>query len=164
MSFLSVVGSEIKKFETGFSSFYSAVKNEFTKLFKQAPSFDAAAAATITYVAPLVESIVTFVDPAVEPVVASIVAKVQSALAAAAVVIKSAGSTPTLLTYLNSINSDITQIEAAAQIKDAATADKLTAITGTITGEIDAIISEIQAAPVSSPAASVNPPAETAAA
>ncbi len=97
----------------------------------------------MTYVAPLVETIVLLVDPAVAPAVDGLIAKVQSAMAAAAVVIKDAGPTPTLVTYLNAIKADMTQIESAAQIKDPATAAKLSALVGTVSGEIAAILVEV---------------------
>lgn len=124
-------------------TFFEKVKAELKKLFAHAPGWEASAAATLTYVAPLVETIVTLVDPAVAPAVSAIIAKVESAMAAAAVVIKDAGSTPTLATYLNAINSDLSQVEQAAAIKDPATSAKLTAIVGTITAEVNAILSEV---------------------
>jgi hypothetical protein len=124
-------------------SFFAQVKLELRKLFKQVPGWEASAAATLTYIAPLVETIVALADPAAAPAVNAIIAKVQSAMAAAAVVVKAAGPTPTLVTYLNAINGDIDQLLTAAQVKDPDTANKLKAITGTITGEINAILAEI---------------------
>ena len=126
-------------------SFFGQVKAELKKLFTHVPGWEASAAATLTYVAPMVETAVTLADPAAAPVVNALISKVQSAMAAAAVVIKTAGPTPTLVTYLNAINSDIAQVEGAAQIKDPATAAKLTALVGTITGEVNAILTEVGA-------------------
>lgn len=125
-------------------SFFARVKAELHKLFTHIPGWEASAAATLTYLAPMVETVLTLADPAAAPVVTALIEKVQSAMAASAVVIKDAGPTPTLLTYLSAINADIAQIESAAGVKDSATAAKLTAITGTITGEINAIIAEVQ--------------------
>ncbi len=126
-------------------SFFGRVKAELKKLFLHAPGWEASAAATLTYVAPMVELAVTLADPAAAPIVNALIEKVQSAMAAAAVVIKAAGPTPTLVTYLNAINNDIAQVENAAQIKDPATAAKLAALVGTITGEVNAILAEVQA-------------------
>ena len=126
-------------------SFFAKVKAELKKLFTHAPGWEASAAATLTYVAPMVETVVALVDPAVAPVVDALIAKVQSAMAAAAVVIKDAGPVPTLITYLNAIQGDLAQVESAAGIKDAATAARLTALVGTITGEVEAILAELGA-------------------
>lgn len=127
-------------------SFFGRVKAELKKLFTRAPGWEASAAATLTYVAPMVETVVTLVDPAIAPVVDALIAKVQSAMAAAAVVIKAAGPAPTLVTYLNAVNNDLAQVESVAGVKDAATAAKLTALVATITEEVNAILTEVSAA------------------
>lgn len=124
-------------------SFFARVKLELKKLFTHAPGWEASAAATLTYVAPLVETIVTLAEPAAAPAVNALIAKVQSAMAAAAVVIKDAGPTPTLTTYLLAVKNDIAQVEQAAGVKDPATEAKLSALLGTITGEIVAILNEL---------------------
>ena len=124
-------------------SFYARVKAELQKLFTHAPGWEASAAATLTYVAPLVETVVGLADPTAAPIVNGVIAKVQSAMAAAAVVIKDAGPTPTLVTYLKAVNSDLAEVASAAGIKDAATAAKLTGLLGTITGEVNAILAEL---------------------
>ncbi len=126
-------------------SFFAKVKAELKKLFTHAPGWEASAAATLTYVAPMVETVVALVDPAVVPVVNALIAKMQSAMAAAAVVIKDAGPRPTLITYLNAVKGDLAQVENAAGVKDPAAAAKLTALIGTITGEIEAILAEVSA-------------------
>ena len=125
------------------SSFFGRVKAELKKLFAHAPGWEASAAATLTYVAPMIEVMVTLADPAAAPAVNAVIAKVQSAMAAAAVVIKAAGPTPTLVTYLNAINNDLTQVEGVAGIKDAATAARLTALVTTVTEEVNAILAEV---------------------
>ena len=127
-------------------TFFGQVKAELKKLFTHAPGWEASAAATLTYVAPMVEAVVTLADPAAAPEVNGIIEKVQSAMAAAAVVIKAAGPTPTLVTYLNAVNGDIAQVETVAGIKDAATATKLTSLLSLITGEVNAILEEVGAA------------------
>ena len=126
-------------------SFFAKVKAELKKLFTHAPGWEASAAATLTYVAPMVETMVALVDPAVVPLVNTLIAKVQSAMAAAAVVIKDAGPKSTLITYLNAVKSDVALVESAAGVKDPAAAAKLTALIGTITGEIEAILAEVSA-------------------
>ena len=125
-------------------SFFAKVKAELKRLFTHVPGWEASAAATLTYVAPLVETVVALVDPEIAPVVTALIAKVQSAMAAAAVVvIKDAGPTPTLITYLNAVKGDLAQVEGVAGVKDPVTAAKLTALVGTITGEVEAILAEL---------------------
>ncbi len=126
-------------------SFFAKVKAELKKLFTHAPGWEASAAATLTYVAPMVETVVALVDPAVLPMVNALIAKVQSAMAAAAVVIKNAGPRPTLITYLTAVKGDLAQVENVAGVKDPAAAAKLTAVVGMITGEIEAILAEVSA-------------------
>lgn len=128
------------------TSFYERVKAELKRLFTHVPGWEASAAATLTYVAPMVETVVTLVDPEVAPAVNGLIAKVQSAMAAAAVVIKAAGPAPTLMTYLNAVNSNLAQVEQAAGVKDPATAEKLNAVLQTITGEVNAILGELASA------------------
>jgi hypothetical protein len=127
-------------------SFFARVKAELKRLFVHAPSWEASAAATLTYLAPMVETVVTLTDPAVAPMVSAIIQRVQSAMAAAAVVMKDAGPTPTLVTYLNAVNSDLAQVMSAAQVKDSATRAKITALVSTVTGEVNAILQEATAA------------------
>ena len=137
------MGTDVVAVPVGTITFFSRVKAELKKLFAHAPGWEASAAATLTFVAPMVETAVTLADPAAAPVVNALIEKVQSAMAAAAVVIKAAGPTPTLVTYLNAINSDLAQVQDVAQVKDPATAAKLTLLVGTITGEVNAILAEI---------------------
>ena len=124
-------------------SFFRRVQTELKKLFTHAPGWEASAAATLTYVAPLVEMIVALADPEAAPVVTGLIAKVQSAMAAAAVVIKDAGPVPTLTTYLQAVKNDLAQIEAAVQIKDPNTAARVTTAVATITAEVNAILAEV---------------------
>ena len=125
--------------------FFGRVKAELKKLFTHVPGWEASASATLTFVAPMVETVVGLADPAAAPLVNELIEKVQSAMAAAAVVIKAAGPAPTLVTYLNAINGDIAQVESVAGIKDPATATKLTAVLSIITGEVNAILEEVGA-------------------
>lgn len=126
-------------------SFFAKVAAELKKLFTHAPGWEASAAATLTYVAPMVEMVVALVDPAVAPAVNGLIGKVQSAMAAAAVVIKDAGPAPTLITYLHAVKRDMAQVESLAQVTDPSTVAKLTALVATITGEIEAILAEVSA-------------------
>ncbi len=126
-------------------SFFERVRSELKRLFVRIPGWEASAAATLTYVAPMIETFVSLAAPEAAPLVNAIVEKVQSATAAAAVVIKTAGPAPTLVTYLNAINNDLAQIEGVAGIKDPAMAQRMTVLVGTITAEVNAILAEVNA-------------------
>lgn len=127
-------------------SFFTRVKAELTKLFTHAPGWEASAAATLTYVAPMVDLLITMLDPGVAPAVEAVLAKVQSAMAAAAVVIKSAGPTPTLITYLNAISCDMAEIESFVHMSDPNMAGRFKALVSAISQEITAIQLEVSTA------------------
>ena len=129
-------------------SFFTRVKTELKRLFVHAPSWEASAAATLMYLAPMVETVVTLADPAAAPWMTAMLERVQSAMAAAVVVMKDAGPTPTLVTYLNAVNADLSQVLSAAQVKDPAILAKITALVGTVSGEVNAILQEATAAKV----------------
>ena len=124
-------------------SLFGKVKAELKHLFVHAPGWEASAAATLTYVAPLVETIVVLVGPEAAPLVGALIQKVQSAMAAAAVVMKEAGPAPTLVTYLNAINGDLAQVASVAGIKDTAVSLKLTTTVNTIKAEVNAILGAV---------------------
>lgn len=124
-------------------SFFARVKAELKRLFVHVPGWEASAAATLTYLAPMVEALVTLADPAAAPLVTALLQRVQSAMAAAAVVVKDAGPIPTLTTYLTAITADLGQIEDAAQVHDPAALTKITTLVNTITAEVNAILKEI---------------------
>lgn len=123
-------------------SFFMRVKAELKHLFVHAPGWEASAAATLTYVAPMVEAIVAVADPAAAPLLTTVIQHMQSAMAAAAVVIKDAGPTPTLVTYLKAILGDVAQLESAAQIQDPAILAKVRTLASTISEEVAAILKE----------------------
>ena len=123
--------------------FFTRVKTELKKLFVHVPGWEASAAATLTYVAPLVEAVLTLVDPAATPVAVALVEKIQSAMAAAAVVIKAAESQTTLATYLNAIKGDAGQILSTGANTDPVVMARLSSLVSTITAEVDAILAEL---------------------
>jgi hypothetical protein len=129
-------------------SFFEKLKAKIEELFTKAPAADAAAAETIRVVAPLVETLLAIEDPALEAIIAPIVTKVQAALATAAVTIQDAGPALTLQSALSSVTTNLTAIEQAAQIKSPESATKVTAITTTIAGEINAIAAAYTPPPV----------------
>ena len=124
-------------------SFFSRVKSELKMLFAHAPSWEVSAAATLTYVAPMVEAIATLADPAAAPTVSDAIARVQAAMAAASVLIKAAGPTPTLVKYLHAVIDNAANLEVATGSADPQTKAKLQLLVSTITAEVNAILNEV---------------------
>lgn len=117
----------------------------FKKLFGST-KWEKTASSVITYVAPLLETIVALVaGQPVEAAVAAIVAEIQGDLAAASALIANAnvlGVSPVAgaINLLNSVKANLGQLLAAAQVKDTALQQKITAISNSIIGEIEAIL------------------------
>ena len=128
-------------------SFFSKVKAELQDLFAHTPGWEASASATLKYVAQMLETIITLADPTAAPKVNEAISRVQAAMAAASVVIKEAGPKPTLIKYLQAINNNAAELESASGVKDPQTTLKLNAVLGTITHEVNAILSEVSETP-----------------
>ena len=123
-------------------SFFNKVKTELKTLFTHTPNWEVSASATLTYVAPMVESIVTLVDPTAAPTLNASIARVQAAMAAASVVIKEAGPQPTLAKYLHAILDDAGELANVSGIKDPQTLLRLASVVNTITAEVNAILDQ----------------------
>jgi hypothetical protein len=126
-------------------SFFSKIEAEFKKLFGKLPSWDVTASRVITVIAPILETALLLIDPAVEAVVAPIITEAQADLATASVIVSDAGPAPSLQNALASFTTNLTAIEAAAGIKDAATQTKFQAAVTVINGEVQAILAAIPA-------------------
>jgi hypothetical protein len=144
------------------ASFFSRIKAWLKKVLGSAPAWEHTASETLTFAAPLAETIVglTAGEPAAAAI-ASVVAKIQTGLAAAAVTIEGAGPSPTLTSTLNSVKENITTLLTAGQIKDAATQAKVQAIADTLFEEIEAIEQEFSTSTTGAPVASVPAPPTT---
>lgn len=133
----------------GFKSFFEKVGAELEKLFGGTASIEQRIQSVITYVAPLVNTIVTLADPAVAPIVAKIIATVQADLAAVSTVVQegtaAAGSTgaQTATTALNSIKANLGTLLTDSGVKNAANFAKISAAANLIIGEIEAVLSEL---------------------
>jgi hypothetical protein len=131
--------------------FWSRVEAAFKKLFGST-TWEKTASATISFVAPLLETIVGLAagGPAAT-IVANIVATVQSDLATVSAVVTGATQTPpaneiqACLNALGSIKANFAALLAAAEVKNSAEATKITAVANTIIGEIDAILENLPA-------------------
>jgi Flp pilus assembly protein TadB len=122
----------------------------FKKLFGST-KWEKTASSVLTYIAPLLETIVALVaGQPVEAAVAAIVAEIQGDLAAASALIANAnvlGVSPVAgaINLLNSVKANLAELLAAAQVKDTAVQQKITAIANSIIGEVEAILAAIPA-------------------
>lgn len=125
---------------------FSSIEAWFKKVFTNAPSWDKIASATLTVVAPLVETVVALTagEPA-SAAIAVIVGKIQSDLGAATALIESATASPTLTTILNAVKANLSALLVAGQISDPKTVAEVTSIVNTVIAEIEAISSVVPA-------------------
>lgn len=129
-----------------FESLFSKIKSIFKKLFGMEPKIAQAISATITVVAPLLETILIVLgDAPVAAIVSDIVETIQTDLAAATALVQSSGATPTLTGVLNAVVTNLNSILSAADVKDPVTLEKLTTIVNTLVAEIQAILIELPA-------------------
>lgn len=120
-------------------SFFSKLKAEIELLWKKAPAVEVAAASAINYVVPFVESLDEVITPELAPILNPILDKVKVGLTALKVTIQGAGTAPTISSIVGSINTNLTALISAAQIKDTAVSAKIQAVATLVTGELSAI-------------------------
>lgn len=137
-------------------TFFEKVGSTLKKLFTS-HGWETKAIATINYVAPMVETIVALTagGPAAT-IVANVVNIVKADLATVATVCQDGmpapGSTAaqTVTSALNSVKSNLTELLADADVKNSAKAEEITAVTTTIIGEANALLSSLTPAPSAS--------------
>ncbi len=95
--------------------------------------------ATVGALAPLIEAGLTVEDPAIAPVVTAAFTEVQTDLGTFESIVKQAGTTPTALSVLNSVNANLAAVLTDAQVKNSAKIADITATVNAVTSEIDAI-------------------------
>lgn len=133
-------------------SFFSKVEAELKKLFGST-TVEQKIQSVISYVAPIVNTIISLADPAIAPFVAGVISTVQSDLATVSVVVQgaavSAGSTAaqTVTSALNSVKANLAGLLASAEIKNSAKVSQITAATNLVIGEVDAALAGLAPAP-----------------
>lgn len=131
-----------------FGSFFEAVGTEIEKLFG-ASSLEQKAQAVISYVAPVVNTIVGLLDPAVAPLVAGVISAVQSDLATISVVVQSATAAPgstaaqTIKTAITGVNTNLNGILQMAEVKNSAKIAQITSAVTLISGELNALLTNL---------------------
>jgi hypothetical protein len=132
------------------NKFWDKVETAFKKLFGSA-SWEKTTSSVLTYVGPLLETLLSLTDPAVAPLVTGIVNTVQSDLATVSAVVSGATATPpanelqAVTNALGSIQTNLAALLSAAGVKNSANAAQLTAVVDTIIGEVKAIAENIPA-------------------
>jgi hypothetical protein len=132
------------KIVTFFESIGSWLKAHFTKL----PAEEVQVSSAVNYVAPFVEELDQLVDPTLAPVINPIIDKIKTGLAALAVTIKGSqtpAGTTNVQNIVASLAANATALEAAFQVKDAATQTKVTGLITLIGGEFAAIEAQLGA-------------------
>lgn len=130
-----------------FESIFKGIGGIFKKLFAAEPKMAQIITATITVIAPLVETILVVTGQ--EPEAAAVelvIEQVEADLTAITGLVQSSGITPTLTSVLNAVVANLESLLTAGQIKDPAVVKTVTATVGVIVGELKAIIAEIAAA------------------
>lgn len=149
------------------SSFFHRVGSAMKKLFGSS-TWEKSAQATISYVAPLLETIVQLsAGSGAEQAVASIIGKVQSDLATLSAVVDEANASTdphasaVVATVLGSIRDNLSDLLGMAEIKNAGKVTEITAAVNLIAGEVNAMLGSLPAStPAAMPASTVPPPAK----
>lgn len=118
-----------------FSKLWTAVKS----LWKKAPSIGVAVASAINYIVPFIEGLDEIITPELAPELNPILDKIKVGITALKVTVSDIGPNPNFTAIVTSINTNLTALIAAAQVKDAATAEKIQAVATLVTGELAAI-------------------------
>jgi hypothetical protein len=122
------------------TTFFEKFDAEFKKLVGEAPAIEVKIAATLPVATKLLATVLTLTAGAPAAAeVSAIVAKVQTGLVTSSVLIQGAAADPTVPGILADVTSNLSSIEAAAQIKDPATVAKLNSTVAEIAGEVGAI-------------------------
>jgi hypothetical protein len=131
LSFFEKVGSALKKFFTN-------------------PTFEKQALATISYVAPLVESLVGLsAGTAAEQAVAGVIGQVEGGLATIAALVQDGTVAPgspagvTVATAANSVKENLVGLLTLAEVKNSAKAAQITSAVDLVVGELDALVANL---------------------
>lgn len=122
-------------------SFFKKLLAGIESMWKKLPAATVAASSAINYVVPFVESLDEIIVPEFAPVLNPILDKIKVGLTALKVTVQDAGPAPTVASIVASVNTNLSALVAAAQIKDAALAGKIQAVATLVTGELSAIAS-----------------------
>lgn len=121
-------------------TFFKKLGSAIASMWKKAPAEAVAASSAINFVIPFVEELDTLVAPELAPILNPILDKVKTGLSALSVTIKGVGPVANVTTIAQSITSNLSALESAAQVKDPATAAKINSVAKLINGEVQAVV------------------------
>lgn len=133
----------------GVESFFKAVGHTIEKLFGKA-GLAQTLSATITYVAPILNTILALADPAVAPLVAHIISIIQADLATVQTVIQQGTPAPgspaeaAIKAALASVNENLASLLAMSAVKNSTKVSQITAAVGLITQETNAALGALE--------------------
>jgi hypothetical protein len=123
---------------------FEEVETEAKRILGNSATWDKTASATLTFVAPLLETVLALTAGAPASAAASkVVSRIQTDLAIAATVISTGEATPTLTGALNDIQTNLSGLLKVAQVSDPVTVAKVNAVTNTILAEVKAIVASL---------------------
>ena len=127
-------------------SVFEKIGAEIEKLFGGTASVEQKVQAAITFVAPLVNTVVVLADPAIAPTVAKVISTVQADLALVSTVVQEATPVPgssaatTATTSLNSVKTNLSELLTDSGVKNSANFTKISAAVNLIVGEVEAVL------------------------
>jgi len=126
-------------------TFFESIGSWLESHFSKAPALEVQISSAVNYVVPFVEELDGLVNPEAATAVNPILDRIKTGLAALATTIKD--SSPAGVANVKSIAASITanasSLEAAFQVKDPATATKISSIVTLINGEVGAIRAQV---------------------
>lgn len=106
-------------FISALETFASKVEKDIEKLWSKAPSFSTVLSTTITFVGPILETLVTITaGQAAGTLTTTIVNKIQQDLLAVKGLISVIGPTPSVKNILLGVQSDLSSLLTATQVSD----------------------------------------------
>lgn len=126
-------------------SFFTKLKDAIVSMWKKAPAAEVALSSAVNFIVPFVEELDDLATPELAPVINPILDNIKTGLSALSVTIKGVGPVANVQTVGASITANLTALEQAVQIKDPATATKISSIATLINGEISAIVAALPA-------------------
>ena len=127
--------------------FFNLMHEAETLFHDNAPAWVNGANAVLQIGIPFVQEAIDLDDPALAPVVDPVLGRLKIGMATLSLMAKQGGTHPTLLSTVQGLQTNLAQLEAAANIADPATKAKIAA-------NVDLLASELQALEAMLPAAS----------
>ncbi len=133
------LASDIKgKFFAGTKTFLAKMEAEFVKLFGAAPTVLQAASTFVTFATPVVIGVEALLAPATEPETLAILGIIKTDLATLGAAAQSEATASTASQALTNLETNLPQLLAVGEVKDAAKVSKITEAVTAIGGELEA--------------------------